>query len=302
MLDKKELRRIKKIEKNGIAHKRSYVEKIIFEIAFAVFCIHAFTLIFPCLWMIMSSFKGPLEYAGGDVFALPIRWRFSNYIKAFTMLNYGNQTFVGMIFNSLWYTCLSTFMGLMMPTITGYVLSKYEFRGRQTIYSIAIICMILPIVGSGASHMKIIATLGLYDTPLYVIIGGLGGFGGSFIVYYGYFKSVSWSYAEAAEIDGAGPFTTFLIIMLPHAAPLLMVYGVQGAIAAWGEVNTFLLYLPSYVNLATGLFEYQSNAIRMANYPVYFAGLIISTIPTITLFAIFSGKIMQGVSLGGLKG
>ena len=81
-----------------------------------------------------------------------------------------------------------------------------------------------------------------------------------------------------------------------------MTYAITGAITNWNEYNTMILYLPSYPTLASGLFEYQSNAIRMANYPVYFAGLIISMIPTLILFGIFSDKVMTSLSFGGLKG
>ena len=194
------------------------------------------------------------------------------------MLQTGDTTFFGMIFNSLWYTALATFMSLVMPCITGYVMSKYEFRGRQLIFSIAIGCMIIPIVGASASYMRTIAFFRLYDNPFYLVVTGLGGFGGSFLVYYGFFKSVSWAYGEAAEIDGAGPYTIFFRIMLPHATPILMTYAITGAIGNWNACDSVILYLPSYPTIASGLFEYQSNTIRMANYPVYFSGLIISMI------------------------
>jgi len=169
-------------------------------------------------------------------------------------------------------------------------------------FSIAIISMTIPIVGATASYMKIIAFLNLYNTPFYTIVTSLGGFGGSFLVYYGFYKSVSWSYAEATMIDGGGPYTIFFKIMLPQSVPIILTYFITGAIANWNEYQTMILYLPDYPTLASGLFEYQANSIRMADYPVYFAGLIISMVPTLLLFGIFSDKIMTSISIGGLKG
>ncbi len=286
----------------GILTQKTRGEKILYAIMFVVFLLQSITLIVPVLWIIMSSFKGALEYMGGYAFDLPEKWLFSNYSLAFKVLNVGDTNFFGMIFNSLWYTCITTFLGVFMPAMTGYVMSKYKFPGKEVIFSVAIISMVIPIVGATASRMKIIAALNIYDSPLYVIVTALGGFGGSFLVYYGFFKALSWSYAEAIMIDGGGHFIIFFKVMLPQATPMLLTYAITGAIGNWNEYQTMILFLPSFPTLASGLFEYKENAVRAANFPVYFAGLILSVIPTIALFCVFSNRIMTSISIGGLKG
>ena len=282
----------KRSKGDGILTQKTTGEKILYVIVFFIFLIQSITLIFPVLWMIMSSFKGALEYMGGAAFALPEKWLFSNYSLAFKVLNVGDTNFFGMIFNSLWYTGITTFLGVFMPAMTGYVMAKYKFPGKEVIFSIAIISMVIPIVGATASRMKIIAMLYIYDSPLYVIVTSLGGFGGSFLVYY----------AEAIMMDGGGHFVIFFKVMLPQAAPMLLTYAITGAIGNWNEYQTMILYLPSFPTLASGLFEYKDNAVRQANFPVYFAGLILSVIPTIALFCVFSNRIMTSISIGGLKG
>ena len=252
--------------------------------------------------MIVSSFKGALEYSGGGAFDLPKEWLFENFGKAFEMLNVGKTNFFGMIFNSLWYTGVVTSLGVFVPAVTGYVMSKYEFKGKNVIFTVAISSMVIPIVGNTASYMQVISFFGVYDNPVYTFITSLGGFGGSFLVYYGFFKAVSTAYMEAAKIDGANPFVIFFKVMLPQGVPIMLTYAITGAIGNWNEYNTMILYLPSFPTLASGLFEYQSNAVRSVNYPVYFAGLLISMVPTIALFAAFSEKIMTSISIGGLKG
>ena len=295
---------VKKIKrgKGNVLTRKTTGEKILYTIMFIVFLTQSLTLIAPVLWMIVSSFKGALEYMGGSAFALPEKWLFSNYREAFRVLNLEDASVFDMIFNSLWYTAISTALGVFMPALTGYVMAKYNFPGKQFIFSVAIVSMIIPIVGATASRMKIIAGMGIYDSPLYVIVTFLGGFGGSFLVYYGFFKALSWSYAEAVMIDGGGHFTIFFKVMLPQAAPILLTYAITGAIGNWNEYQTMILFLPSYPTIASGLFEYKDNAVRAANFPVYFAGLILSVIPTITLFCIFSNRIMTSISIGGLKG
>ena len=291
-----------KIKEGGVLTRKTRGEKILYVVMFTIFLLQSLTLIVPVVWMIVSSFKGALEYMGGYAFDLPEKWLFSNYAEAFKVLNVGNTNFFGMIFNSLWYTAISTGLSIFMPALTGYVMAKYKFPGKEIIFSVAIVSMVIPIVGATASRMKIVSWMGIYDSPMYVIISFLGGFGGSFLVYYGFFKALSWSYAEAVMMDGGGHFIIFFKVMLPQAAPMLLTYAITGAIANWNEYGTMILYLPSFPTLASGLFEYKENAVRAANFPVYFAGLIWSIIPPVIIFIIFSGKIMQSISVGGLKG
>lgn len=294
-------KRIKKQKDTNFLSIHRGGDKIIFTVVFIIFALHCVSLIFPVAWMFMSSFKDSTEYFIGDSFAFPEIWLWENYIDAFVLLNVGKTNFAGMVFNSIWYTAITTGMSVIMPAITGYVLSKYDFPGRNLIYTVAIFALTIPIVGSTAAGLKLIASMNLLDNPLYLVVAGLGGFGGSFLVYYGFFKSVSWSYAEAAEIDGANAFVIFFKIMLPQALPIMGTYAITGAIANWNAYEPNILYLPSYPTLAYGLFAYKSNAAR-TNFPVYYAGLIIAMIPTIVLFSIFSDKIMSSLSVGGLKG
>ncbi len=301
VLNAKVKKHVKKPTEGSILYTHKGADKVLFTVVFVIFTLQCFTLIFPVLWMIVASCKEATEFFIGNPFALPEKWLLGNYVDAFYSLNIeGQATFFEMIGNSLWYTGISTAMSVFMPSVTGYVLSKYKFKGRDVIYTVAITAMTLPIVGSGASYMQLINDMGIYNTPLLPIIGGLGGFGGSFLVYYGFFKSVSWAYAEAASIDGAGPYTIFFKIMLPQAVPIMLTYAITNSISNWNAYESVLLYLPDYLTLAAGLFNYNSTA--RDNYPVYFAGLIISMIPTIALFSVFSDKIMTSISFGGLKG
>ena len=298
----KRKRNKRSLEKN-ILDTRSKGERWIFAVAFAVLGIHCLTLLIPVAWMLMSILKTSEEYLFGNPFALPSEWLFSNFWEAFDSLHTTDGvTFFEMLFNSIWYTVLATFLSVFMPATTGYVMSKYKFRGREFIFAVAVTAMILPIVGTSAAYLKFMMDTGMYDTPLYVVWQFLGGFTGQFLVYYGYFRSVSWEYAEAAKIDGAGHFSIYFKIMLPQAVPVLLTYTIVNFITHWNEYQNVLLYLPSFPTLAAGLFSYGEIAKRSGNFPQYFAGLFISMIPTLLLFAFFSKRIMGSVSLGGLKG
>lgn len=304
----------KKIKGDGsIMTTHKGIEKPLFIIASIVFAVQCISLILPILWMFLMSFKTGDDYTFQSAFAFPKIvtfkpfkfllpfWDYKNYTQAYINLYHdSSQTnFFGLVFNSIWYTALHAGLACFTPCITGYVMSKYRFRGREFIYAVVITSLTVPIVGSGASTMKLFQFFHFLEYPiLRILVGGLAGFGGTFIVYYGFWKGVSWAYAEAAQIDGAGPWTILFKIMLPQALPVMMTYFITGSIAAWNEYESIILYMEQYPTLAVGLIEMADRG----DTPAYFAGLVISMIPTLTIFAIFSDKIMRSVSIGGLKG
>ena len=119
---------------------------------------------------------------------------------------------------------------------------------------------------------------------------------------YAFFINLSCSYAEAALIDGAGHFKIFKTIMMPLAAPPILSLAVISSISIWNDYMTPLVYMRDYPTLATGLYVYETSMTRATNYPVYFAGVLLSLIPILTVFIFFQNTIMENVTAGGLKG
>lgn len=191
-----------------------------------------------------------------------------------------------------------------MSAFTGYVISKYEFKGRALIYSIVIFCMTIPIIGTTSSLLKLVNSpfLPIGNTPLYVLITSLGGFGFNFMVMHAFFKNVSWSYVEAVLIDGGGHFTAFFKVMLPQATPSLITLSILSLIGSWNDYTTPMMFLPDYPTIASGAYSLNQSANRTADFPLVFAGLLLSFIPVLILFIIFSDRIMKNFSIGGLKG
>ena len=209
-----------------------------------------------------------------------------------------------MFFNSLWYAGVGSFLSVFMSSVVAYCLSRFEFRGRNVLYAVAIFSMTIPIVGTMGAQFKLEVDIGIYDSPLHVIVLNLGGLGGMyFLIMHGFFKNISHAYSEAVYIDGGGEFVVFFRMMLPQGMSMMFVLMLMNFIGGWNDYTAPTLYLPSYPTLAAGLFEYKSIAPRGAGgIPVYYAGLIIAMIPAIILFAVFSNRIMSSISIGGLKG
>ena len=291
----------------AILYQRSKGEKVLYAIVFIIFLAYAVSLLFPLFWLLVNSLQDrtiyELNQMYGEGFAFPTSLHWENYSYAFTQLSYNGANIFMMFFNSIWYTLAWVLGGVLMSAFTGYALAKYRFKARGLMYGAIIFTMTVPTVGTtGAMFNLVYNVLHLYDSPLYVILKHLCGTGLNFLVMYGFFKNVSWSYAEAAFMDGAGHARVFFSIMLPMALPATVTLCILAGISAWNEYMDVLMYLPSFPTIASGMYGVSRTLPREGNSPAYFAALVISMIPVLVVFSCFSNVIMKNFAVGGLKG
>ncbi len=307
-------KRFKKKDEASVLTQRSAGEKVLFGVVFLIFFVYGISMLMPFVFLGLNSLKDLLEYAvdlqAGDVMAFPdkVVKGFQNYVYAFKEMKvdgtYGNVIYLPeMIFNSVVHIGLSIFSSLTASSLVAYCLAKYRFKLNGFLFGIAIFSMTVPIVGTSGAALKLAYDLGTYNTLFYTVLPSFAGFSGGFLVLYGYFKNIPWSYAEAVFIDGGGHGTVFFKIMLPQASPALLTLGIMNFISGWNNYNTPLMYMPDYPTLASGLYKVEQSFTRdNANFPAYFAGLVLATIPVVAVFAAFSDVIMKNFSVGGLKG
>ncbi len=296
----------------SILTQRTKNEKILYSIVFVIFVLYAITLIYPIVYLFLNSFHDAYTYTdlrvNGNVnpFAPPEVWHWENYADAFkiSIKNSMNEDIYlpQMFFNSIWYCGIHVGEQVLMSCFTGYALAKYNFKSKSVIYALVIFSMTIPVVGTTASMFKLVNDLNIVNTPMYVIITSLSGWGFNFMVMYGFFKNVSWSYAEAVFLDGGGHCTAFFKVMLPQASMSILTLCIVAFITCWNDYMTPMLYMPDFPTIASGLYSIQLTTRRTGRMPYYYAGLIMSIVPIIILFACFSDVIMKNFSVGGLKG
>lgn len=277
--------------------------KIITSIVFMIFWVYAVSLIYAMGWAFMNSLKGNLEFFE-DMMSPPKRWLFSNYIKAFSLIEFDGVNFIAMFINSIWFALGSAILSTLSHAVTGYIFAKYNFFGKRMFFNFVIFTIALPVVGTLPSLYQIVNSLGLNDSPLFLITA-LGGFGSNFLITYAFFKSMDRTYMEAARIDGASHSSIFWRIMLPQAAPMLFSIGLLSFIGQWNNYETPLLMLSKMPTLATGLYQFSDKmifAVGDASQTVYFAGILLASLPVVLLVIAFHEKIMENVSTGGIKG
>ena len=292
--------KFKRKRKNKI--KESSAFKVTKIIVFIIFTLYAASILSAFVWMILSTLKGQMEFSLNR-FGIPKDWLFSNYLKAFeTLVDETTDTSVFMmLFNSCWWSVGGSFLTISTSTMMAYAIAKFKFRGRNLIYGTALFTMMLPIYGAMPANMVLLNELHLYNSPA-ILITCCAGLTGDFIMLYAIFKSVSWSYAEAAYIDGANHFTVFFKVMLPMAITPVLALWIIMIMSKWNDYMTCLLYFPDWLILSAGLFSYQLIHVRDANTPVLFSGMVICMIPPLLLFIALQNKLSSLTIAGGLKG
>ena len=289
--------------------KKSISFTAVTAVAAVIMAIHCLLIIFVYMYGINASLRWNGRYFMENPNALAFlkdnilgifEPRFKNYIFAFEKLQETNYSYFFMLFNSIWYSIGGTMITLIVASCSTYVIAKYKNAYTKTIFNICLFTMIFPVVGAAPSLYKLYYSLGIAQTP-FILLSGFNCLCNR--IMYAYFSSLSWTYAEAAFIDGASDFQVFYKIMLPMAIPSISVLFVSGVIGMWNDYSTPMLYLDeSYPTLASGLFTYEKLMQYDANQPVYFAGVVLAMIPPIILYSAMQETIMTKVYFGGLKG
>ena len=296
---------------------------------------YSLAMLFILYFALTNSLKTMDDFVGlNNIFGLPtsssahpeygsrLGWKFSNYRLAWTILSVEEggmlYTAPSLFVHSLLYAGGCTIIATASHLVAAYACAKYEFKGKALLYATAIVTMIIPIVGALPSQISIMRMLGFYDNYLGNLIFRGGYTGTYFLVFYATYKGISWTYAEAAELDGAGPFAIFWHVMIPLARNSITAVALMLFIQFWNDYSIPMILLPSMPTIAFALYQVSlggktGNAMTLMKnlgitgyIPreecVQLAATMIVTVPTLVMFIIFRNKIMGNITMGGLKG
>ena len=274
------------------------LQKNIFAIVSIVCILYAITLIFPFAWMLVNSFKTNMDFFQ-DIWNIPSDPLLDNYESIWKQMDLPSY-----FKNSIIVTVAGTVVSVLSSACAAYVIAKYKFPGSKLLYSMAVVVMLIPSIGTIAALYRFMIDTGLFDTHLGLILLYSGGFGFNFILLHGFFKSVSWSYAEAGFIDGASDAQVFFKIMLPQARPGIIAVAIIQAINICNDYFNPYMFMqdPKKQTLAVGIYSLVQQQSYAADWPKLFAAMIIATVPVLIVYALFSNKIIENTVAGGLKG
>lgn len=282
---------------------------VISAVILIVLCL---SLIIPFIWGLITAFKTPLEYVG-DKLGFPVDWTFANFAEAFKNFTVkvpsgnGSVTYNiwGMLLWSVIYAVGGAIIQAAACALVAYAVARFnKFKISKVLYVIVIVTMILPIVGSMPSELRILRALGIYNTVFGMLILKANFLGAYFLMFHAFFSNIPKDYYEAAAIDGAGHFTILFKLVYPMVKTLFWTVVLLYFLGNWNDYNITLIYAPSYPTLAYGLYSFNmSNNPEIADTPHKMAGAMMLFIPIFLFFCIFSKKLIgENLSEGGVKG
>ena len=296
------------MEKTAIKHKKHFFpmeNRVAIVVTFVFFCVYAFSLIFPILWVLLQSFRKHKDFVLFPMDFLKFsNLNIENYVQVFTKYEINSTNVFGMFINTAIVAIGSTLASIASSCVAAYTVSRYKFFGRNFIYGIALFTMIIPTAGALSATYKLMNDSGLAGTHFGLIVKSATGFDFTFIMLYGFFKNLSTVYSEAASIDGAGHFTIFFRIMSPLAIPQILAVSIVLFIGVWNDYINPYLYLEEFPTLSVGIYRMSQDVTSGAgaSFPGLFALMTVSIIPVMILFICFQKKIVESMVVGGIKG
>lgn len=300
--------------RNEIPKKKKFKTSPFFVIVFIVLALYTLSLIIPSLWTLLTSVKDPSLYKKGTlkvILGIPTKFSFKNFSNAYNQFyiermigeNLYRFEMGDMFLNSLIYSAGCALAGTLTPCITAYLVARYRYRFGSFLYALVIVVMALPVVGSLPSEIQVTKALHLYDSFIGLFIMKANFLGVYFLVFHAQFKSIPYDYTEAAKMDGASNFRVMVQIIMPLAIGTISTVFLMLFIQYWNDYQIPMIYLDSKPVIAYGLFEYsRSTNGKVSNTPTKLAGIVMTALPILVFFAIFSKKLMVNVSVGGIKG
>ncbi|ONI41429.1 hypothetical protein AN639_10875 [Candidatus Epulonipiscium fishelsonii] len=276
--------------------------KITKILVYIILTIGAILTVLPLLWMVVTSFKSMEE-----VFTVPIQWipkefKFLNYTEVFAVMDFAQY-----YFNTIVVT-ISRICGLFLTaTMAGYAFAKLRFPGRNFLFMLLLMTLMVPIHTIMYPAYQVISELGMINSYQGLIIPQmLGAFGGAFSIFLikQGFESIPNELMEAAKVDGAGIFRTFFQVMLPQIKPVLASFFIFSFNSSWNDYIYPLIVVndDNMKTLSLGLAGFTSMREGLTNYPLMMAAAVMTLLPVIILFVAAQKYFIESAVASGLKG
>lgn len=258
-------------------------------------------MVYPLIWMVLSSFKENNEIFAGAGSLLPAAWKFENYANGWK--GFAGISFAAFFKNSFFIAVAGTVGSVFSSAFVAYGFARLNYKGRGFWFVCMLLTMMLPFQIIMIPQYIIFNKLGWVNTFLPLIVPSF--FGGAFFIFLiiQFIYGIPRDLDEAAKIDGCSYYGIFFRIILPLIVPSMITCTIFSFMWKWDDFLGALLYLnkPTMypVSLALKMF---ADPTSVQDWGALFAMSTLSVVPIFLIFVFFQKYLVEGISTEGLKG
>ena len=253
-------------------------------------------MIFPIFWLFSTSLRPAPELLFVPPRLLPEHWTLDNYAKAFA-----SAPLLLWLFNSLVFAVVSTVFIIVTSTTAGDIVAKFRFPGNNILFMLVLATAIIPFEIYMVPLFLQVNALKLVNTQIGLFLPFLVLSYGIFFMRQNTITSVPDELLDAARIDGMSEWGIMLRFVPRLLAPAIAALAILAFIQAWTAFIWPLLILskPTQFPMELGLSQFANTRV---DFGLTSAAAVIAMLPTLIAFVFLRRRIVEGVTLTGLKG
>jgi raffinose/stachyose/melibiose transport system permease protein len=262
----------------------------------AILWTYSLLTLFVLVYMTYQSFR-PKKDLLSATFAWPEHFGFGNFHKLFV-----DAGFFTYLLNSALILFGALLLVVILSTMVAYGIGKFHFRFKSGVLLYFLIGLMFPVQLGIVPIFLLIRDMGLMNNQLSVVLVLASGLSMPVFLLTTFFSKLPHDLYESAKIDGAGEWTTFLRVMFPLASPVTFSICIIMSMQIWNQFFVPLIFLQSESKKTIPLMimKFTNNVIY--NMDMAMVGSVMATVPLLILFFLFSGRVIEGVAAGGVKG
>lgn len=254
-------------------------------------------VVFPFLWMILTSFK-----TSGEAMKIPPTIFPEKFVTtAYHTIVSSAIPFGTVYMNTIISTVVTTIVQIAFCSMAGYAFGRIDFPFKNAIFVLILSVLMVPGQIFLIPQYQIIQKMGLLDTIPALFMPNLFSAFGTFLLRQ-FFMSLPKELEEAAIVDGCGRFRIFGQIMLPLVKPGIVALAIFTIKFAWNDFMWPLIVNTSYGKMTLGPALSTLQGQYTTEYPMQMAGAVLAVVPLIVIFFLFQKQFIEGVAQSGIKG
>ncbi len=252
----------------------------------------------PFVWMLVTSFKFEDDVFNFPIEWLPVRW---NMVENYREVWMGQYPFLMYYLNSMKVAVLTTVISVIISSMAGFAFGRLQFAGKNFLFVLILMLYMIPTQAILVPQFLIFKMLDLYDTHLGMILLNSFSVFGTFMLRQ-FFIGVHPEFIESAKMDGAGYFRIFTRITLPLVRPAIATYAILRFIWTWNDYQTPLIFIrdKALYTIQIGMRQFADGEGQF--YALTMAGAVSAIIPLLIVFLVAQKQVIEGISVGGVKG